>query len=657
MNKIVPMGIVVVLLLSGLGAAASHNGLKSKQIFEQIQTCSIVFSEEPIFIKQGSYLELAFAGATTQTRTPGEPVLPTTVINFQVPATASNIHVTCRFEQSKTISLSQQILPASGYVIQDSNNEMNYDPVVKNEQIYGSNAWHPSTGYEYRVTCGRNENNKIVNFVDIELYPVQYSPGNNEIKYLRGTAEITVTYDFVPPLLKSLGDEYDLVIIAPSKFSGELQELVDHKTNNGTKTILKTVEEIYDEYDGRDKPEQIKYFIKDALEKWNISSVLLVGGLKSRVYAKDREDANQGSKYWWVPVRYTNVYLYNKYRSNAIPYEPGCPSDLYYADIYKEGKVFDDWDSNANNIFAEAKVDLSGYSQINDTLDFRPDVYVARLPCTTKTEVKRIVEKIITYEATKASDKTWFTTMITIAGKTSRIYSGVPDGEYICDKAIEYMGDLVDPVRVYASNNGTRGPRPITKDIVRELKKGAGYVDFEGHGNPLRWDTIWVDGHYPDDWAGGIRLINFPRLTNGEKLPIVIIGGCHNGLFNVSLIQTMLDGPNFLNRTRYWCHGIPTPVCFAWGLIIVPWGGAIASIAGTGLGIGPGSGTPLEYSAALESNFFCSIGLGGAKTFGEAHAGAIMKYLSDHPTIDAMDYHCMSIYQPFGDPSLKLGGG
>ncbi len=63
-----------------------------------------------------------------------------------------------------------------------------------------------------------------------------------------------------------LTSEYDLVIIAPAAFTTDLQTLIDHKNNHDVKTILKTAEEIYEEYTGVDEPEQIKYFIKDALK-------------------------------------------------------------------------------------------------------------------------------------------------------------------------------------------------------------------------------------------------------------------------------------------------------------------------------------------------------------------------------------------------------
>jgi hypothetical protein len=61
-----------------------------------------------------------------------------------------------------------------------------------------------------------------------------------------------------------ISDEYDMVIIAPEMFSDALQLLIDHKNSVGIQTFLETTEDIYSMYDGRDKAEQIKYFILDS---------------------------------------------------------------------------------------------------------------------------------------------------------------------------------------------------------------------------------------------------------------------------------------------------------------------------------------------------------------------------------------------------------
>jgi hypothetical protein len=65
--------------------------------------------------------------------------------------------------------------------------------------------------------------------------------------------------------------------------------------------------------------------------------------------------------------------------------DDGIITDLYYSDIYKEGGIFDNWDSNNDGIFAYH----NGNSSKNDTLDLYPDVCLGRLPCRNNNEVKK----------------------------------------------------------------------------------------------------------------------------------------------------------------------------------------------------------------------------------------------------------------------------
>ena len=55
-------------------------------------------------------------------------------------------------------------------------------------------------------------------------------------------------------------DEYDMVIIAPDTFSTNIQPLITHKNSHDVNTFLKTTEEIYVEYTGRDDAEKVKLF-------------------------------------------------------------------------------------------------------------------------------------------------------------------------------------------------------------------------------------------------------------------------------------------------------------------------------------------------------------------------------------------------------------
>ncbi|UCF12378.1 MAG: hypothetical protein JSW06_10130 [Thermoplasmatales archaeon] len=258
-----------------------------------------------------------------------------------------------------------------------------------------------------------------------------------------------------------------------------------------------------------------------------------------------------------------------------------------------------------------------------------------------------MVKKIINYESTSPDSKSWFKTIIGVAGKTHAMYNGQPDGEYVVDTMIDHMGDLVDEaVKVYASNRDSGGLVPTSKDIKKAISSGAGYAILMGHGQPYSWDTHWVD----QGWSGGLMLHHFPMLFNGKKLPIVIVGGCHNGMFNVTLLTTVL--PRY--KDKYWAHGLPCPFCFSWGLCLVPWGGAIASTGCTGLGLGTG-GQPISLSSEMESNFFYEIGQNNTMNLAQAHGDAISKYINEN-TVTHSAAHCITIFQLFGDPSLKFGG-
>ena len=104
----------------------------------------------------------------------------------------------------------------------------------------------------------------------------------------------------------------------------------------------------------------------------------------------------------------------------------------------------------------------------------------------------------------------------------------------------------------------------------------------------------------------------------------------------------------------YWTYGLPAPVCFSWGLVLVPWGGAIASTGCTGYGVGY-SGQPISLNAEMESNFFYEIGQDGATTPAQAHHGAITKFINEND-IEQTEAFCITVFQLFADPSLKLGG-
>jgi hypothetical protein len=143
------------------------------------------------------------------------------------------------------------------------------------------------------------------------------------------------------------------------------------------------------------------------------------------------------------------------------------------------------------------------------------------------------------------------------------------------------------------------------------------------------------------------------QLFNGRKLPIVVVGGCHNSQFNVTILN-LLKNPSHALVYATWI-----PECWSWRFISVPYGGAITVIGNTGLGLGyPGEYATTGLSGWIEPRFFHAIGIQGKITVGEAHCQAITDYIDEFVNInrDYADRKTIEQWVLLGDPSLKIGG-
>jgi hypothetical protein len=460
MKKIGIMCIIGMVVLSGLGATALRGNDDDHRMTMTVALPSFVTKEN-----KDDYVTLEYTvegSNQAYLMNPGEPMLPKTVQSFELEAGVTNIQVTVVPTRVRTEHITKEILPAP--VLQAYSNEdtaLSYSE--KDEALYASTEPFPSEWYDTTVGVGLNAHNVRVTHLSVGIYPVRYIPAEGTL-LITENVEVRITYD-PPSKPVNFPDEYDLVIIAPQAFASDLQPLVEHKNAMGMRTILKTTEDIYNEFQGRDKPEQIKYFIKDAIEQWNITYVLLVGGLKSVFYGQARDDTNQGTRDWYLPVRYAN-------NQNV---EPGIITDLYFADIYKVGMEFDSWDSNNDDIFAEWKPQRAP----SDILDLYPDVNVGRLACRSNEEVQTVVEKIITYESTSPQDKSWFNKIITISGDgfldqddldIQWDTTGLPNGAYT----------------IYAQSNNPDGDKGPIEEIHITIDKTVETVLTFNHDDYLR---------------------------------------------------------------------------------------------------------------------------------------------------------------------------
>ena len=423
-------------------------------------------------------------------------------------------------------------------------------------------------------------------------------------------------------------ETYDLLIITHELFQNEIKKLVDHKNNINIKTKMVTTEKVYEEmfWHGRDNAEKIKYFIKTAIEEWNIKYVLLVGGRK--------DQSNYES--WYIPVRYS--FLERKY--DEYP-EKKFISDLYYADIYNSEGGFSSWDNDNDGIYSEwYENDVA-----TDIPDLYPDIPVGRLPCRNKRDAEIIVDKIIQYENEIISD-TWFKKMIVVAGDTYPKKTDYIDGEIYTQMALDYMMDFT-PIKLWTSDESLTN----SWDTVKSLNKGCGFIFFSGHGNPASWAT-----HPPYDetiWIDGLKLRYMPFLFNKNKLPICITGsGCFNNMFNVSL----LNHPYSI---------YPIPKCWGEAMIFNKHGGSIATIGSTAFSYeSPDINSNRGGIEKLDIQFFKQYGKNNYDILGECWKETIKAFLDDFPINwqdqssngDAIIVKNVQQWLLIGDPSLKIGG-
>lgn len=642
MKNTISLLIVGMLILSGFTAAS----IMPADQASSVQVSNLTFSNDLLLTSENDYLKVSIEGVGFEIEEPGQPTLPVYRKTYTFPKDTKINAVDCSISGQSSKEISGVIAPAVTPVPLSKLDSIKSLPQEPDQAIYSADQYFPQDWYDYSITCGMNEQGILTTFVTVEVYPVRYNAVQQELISVK---EATISIDYEENTQPTVFDEeYDMVIITSDEFVQTLDRFVDHKESVGVHTYVKTVDEIYSEYDGVDEAEQIKYFILDAKETQNITYVLLVGGLKSYLWATPKDSKNLGLSGFYVPARYTAVVNGD---------EKGCLSDLYYADLYKYDEdtsqwVFEDWDSNENGIIAEYGNSVSS----RDSMDLNPDVYYGRLAVRSTKELNNVIDKIITYESTGPSQKPWYNRMVAVGGRTFDLYEGQPDGEWACDYIVDLMDDTIvnDVSRCYSSNREEGGPTPEPQDVMPEISEGEGFLVFEGHGSPSRWNTHWADPA-EEERTKDMKLYDILlSADNQEKLPFVVVGGCHNGLFNVSFLGIALYFVMGYKETytTFWTPE-PIPYSYSWAFVAKKDGGGIASTGCTGYGLG--GGHPIIRSSELEANMFELIGNGTALTPGQAHGGSITKYIQEN-SIRQTDTHCITIFQLFADPSMRFGG-
>ena len=606
---------MVMLVIAGyvLPVIGAENKLNEKNMETEF---SISFSR-PTMNYIDDKLTLAVAETNSIVSQQNKPVLPVYKKTIVYPY---DTHI-----QSIMIipssSIQQQPLPTqvkcAPEVFQPGMKDLLKETYTKMKTEVQSAVLYPESWYDYSISYGLYDGQPSL-IVNLILYPIRIACDN--MYYVSGF-HITIDVQEHKVMQKPTMEDA-LLIIAPQDFSDHLEEFVDHKESKGIATTLVNLESIYDgmyfPVEGRDDAEKVKYFIKNAYENWGIKYVLLVGGRKPGI-----------AESYYVPVRYVHVsWGENRYIS-----------DLYYADIYNADYSFSTWDTDENNVFCQWP--YPGMPQ--DEVDLYPEVFIGRWPCRNIFELQIIIQKTIDYENMHTQKN------IVLVGGDNFEPAGI-EGEIVCDKSMQYLTDFTYE-KVYASEID------VNPETIREgLGTGAMFLHMHGHGSPTSWKT-----HPPnsfDVWTEGISIFDLPWLSN-EEYPIILLGGCHTAMFNVSLFN------------RPWLYGWkPSPEGIGWWFARKLYGGGIATLGYTCFPVathgesGDLDGDGVNESDCVESGYgFMQLqvlkgyGVEHHQFLGECWGYAISTYLEAFKIHHAREhFHTIQGFILLGDPSLKIGG-
>ena len=276
------------------------------------------------------------------------------------------------------------------------------------------------------------------------------------------------------PLLKSLVDEAEYIIIGPQNFESASQPLLNHRSSFDSDPLTTSyvpLEEIYIEFldENNSEAEAILAFFENAVNNWSdsLAFALLMGDIE------------------FVPTMYRGAGEYE------------------YA---------------SDDLLAAIDGDI-------------PAVALGRYPARNVADVEAFVEKIIAYE-TNPELGLWRNRITLAADDVARpVANDTEHIEYSDSLAINYIPSFINVQKIYlteysevsdASAYGVVKPG-ATQALFDALDNGTAIINYIGHGS----SSSWSQEKLLQKDRGDLQFIN-----TGMKLPIWIAGTCSWGQFD-----------------------------------------------------------------------------------------------------------------------------
>jgi len=441
-------------------------------VFSFAQTVEKVYHfGNPTSTVVNGYDEINFDG-TTNTAKVGEPSLPWQSVSLLLPQNSDAQSITVEYSDFEEIDGTYNLLPRQAPRPYSSDKEFVF---AKDENIYKSTTLYPEVTnskvtMQYLNGCS---------FAMASFTPVRYIPATGKVSYAKTvTVKIELTASksdrsnllWMTPEVKGRVERlaqnpeavsgyvsrgrtatgYELLVITPSAWVERFDEYVAFYEARGLRTHVTALEEILENFDGRDDQEKMYNYIKGEYENSGIMMVLLGGDSAL------------------VPYRSLYCYVYD----DAVDF---LPADMYFV-------CFDtNWDENNNGIWGEIGED-----------DLCPELGIGRMCFNNEEQFNNLMHKTFEYQENPVLGE--FRDVILGAEHLGDGYYGSNDlnlligGSSAFDYTTVGIPEDYNFHKIYAD-----GPTGWTGGIFKQAINdyGGQYVHHVGHAN-----TDYVAGWY-----------------------------------------------------------------------------------------------------------------------------------------------------------------
>ena len=447
--------------------------------------------EKPQLTTTGDYTRITLPDCGQLHRL-GEPAMPFRTARLQLPAGCTVTQVTAIAMSKPTVVEGHWRIEAAGQPHARPDTQRVHFAPDNNLRIYASDSPYPAPAAEL-ISIQRLAGTDIAL---VRVFPVQYKPASGQLLF---TPRVTLRLDLVPapaeqqgricpptrqqaakrvalfvdnpnaavredarppdPAVRSDVDReprrpaFDYLLITSSNLAAAFQPLVERKEQDGLAVKIATLETITNAVSGRDVPEKIRNYIRQAYTECGISYVLLGGGTTV------------------IPCRTAYV------RTDLAARDSSLPTDLYYACL--DGS----WNGNNDRHWGEATDGENG-----GDVDLLAEVYVGRAPVATPEQVKNFVEKTVRYEMGGNANRTHALLMATFLGD-------FPTGPCQGGDMFKPLQSLLHGFHVDALDDAPQKlPQWTRNEALAALNRSPHVVLYNGHGSA---DTL-MRMHTPD---------------------------------------------------------------------------------------------------------------------------------------------------------------